>query len=192
MSNFNRSPPVSGGGSNRFMSPLEEERSKNGSNAFFSPASQGSSSKAVLAALRALQDKIKRLESDKVQAEEETKHLRNQIHNKEAEFDYQKQREKMTLQRNLNETKIDYDKALIQKTKLESRLQELEDLNHELRSNTDGLVATVRNLEDDKYHKDMTLQDLQSKLLHLEMQIEVSQQRERGIECFLNKYFHTY
>ena len=181
MSTLNQSP-VGGGSNSRFMSPLEEhERTQNRSTLFSSsPSSQGSSSKAVLAALRALQDKIKRLESDKIRADEESKHLRNQIQNKEAEFDYQKQREKMILQRNLNETKISYEQALIKKNQLESRLHELEEINQDLRSNTDELVAIVRSLEDDKYQKDMTLKDLESKFLHLEMQMEVSQQRERG------------
>jgi len=183
MSTLHRSPIDGGGGesNSRFMSPQDEQnRINKGIFSSASPASQGSSSKAVLAALRALQDKIRRLESDKVRADDETKHLRDQIQNKEAEFDYQKQREKMSLQRNLNETKINYEQAMAKKNQLEAHLQELEGINHELRSNTDELVATVQSLEDDKYQKDMTLKDLESKFLHLEMQMEVSQQRERG------------
>lgn len=175
---LNRSPGSSG---NKYVSPIEGQYVRtNSPGSFFSPSSQGSSSKAVLAALRALQDKIRRLEAEKIRAEDETKNLRTQIQRKELEFDYQKQKEKTISQRNLNETRSAYESALFDKTQLESRVNELEEKNQDLRTNTEELVESIRRLEDDKYHKEMTLKDVESKLLHLEMQIEVSQQRERG------------
>ena len=66
--------------------------------------SQGSS-KAVLAALRALQDKIRRLETERAQALDECNHLRNQIRSQEMESEHVKQRDTLNNQKTLLEAK---------------------------------------------------------------------------------------
>ena len=59
------------------------------------------SSKAVLAALRALQGKIQRLEAEKLSAQDECKHLKSQIRAQEVEAEHIKQRDVLNNQRSL-------------------------------------------------------------------------------------------
>ena len=83
----------------------------------------------MLAALRALQDKIRRLESERTQALNDTAQLRQQIKNQEVESDHIKQKEHLASQKNLLEVRTAYDRILTEKTEAEIRLSKLEDRN---------------------------------------------------------------
>jgi uncharacterized protein (UPF0335 family) len=89
---------------------------------YSSTSNQGSSSKAVLAALRALQDKIRRLEAEKQQSLDETKQLRLQLQNQEMEFEHLKQKDKLSLQKSISDARSSYENILTEKNELEIKL----------------------------------------------------------------------
>eukprot|EP01036_Dinobryon_divergens_P031486 gene31488-40892_t len=95
--------------------------------------SNNSSSKAVLAALRALQDKIRRLEAERAQAVEESSQLKHQLKLQEIEFDHSRQKESLSSQKVLQEAKNSFEKVFTEKTDLEVRLVKLEERNKSLR-----------------------------------------------------------
>lgn len=141
---------------------------------------QGSSSKAVLAALRALQDKIRRLETEKAEALDETKQLRLKIQQQEIEFDHMKQKEKLNLQRSMSEARAGYEAALIEKGELESRAARLEERNRELRIQAEQLGDRCRSLEAERHDLEHRQRSQESRYEQLETQLERSQLREKG------------
>lgn len=141
-----------------------------------------SSSKAVLGALRALQDKIKRLEAEKTQILDETKQLRLQIQNQEIEFDHLKQKEKLSLQKNLHEIRASYDSVLSEKNELELRVAKLEERNKELRLQSDDLYDQLTSFESEKQQLEYKYKDMESMYLQLEGQLERAKQREQGTD----------
>lgn len=139
-----------------------------------------SSSKAVLGALRALQDKIRRLEAEKTQILDETKQLRLQIQNQEIEFDHSKQKEKLSLQKNLHEIRASYDSVLSEKNELELRVAKLDERNKELRLQSDDQYHQLTSFESEKNQLEHKYKDLESMYLQMEGQLERSRQREQG------------
>ena len=172
--------------------------SNNFNNTTNSTTNPGSSSKAVLAALRALQDKIRRLESEKLQALDETKSLRLQIQNKEIENEKIKNKEKLNLTKSISEIKYAYENAMSENKELETRINKLEDRNREIRIHSEELYEKIRNLENEKHSLEFKLKDLESKYLHLEVQIDRTQQREKGmlytvyVNCCVRVYIISY
>eukprot|EP01035_Chromulina_nebulosa_P031574 gene31574-42102_t len=110
--------------------------------------SNNSSSKAVLAALRALQDKIRRLEAERAQAVEESSQLKHQLKLQEIEFDHSRQKESLSSQKVLQEAKNSFEKVFTEKTDLEVRL------------------SKIRLLEDEKHAISSKLRDFEFQRLH--------------------------
>jgi chromosome segregation ATPase len=142
-------------------------------------------SKSVLAALRALQDKIKRLEAEKTQALDEIQQLRLQLQNQEIEFDHIKQKDKLILQKSVHEIRTSYDSVLTDKNDLEHRLQKLDERNNDLRLQSDNFHDQIQVLENEKYQQECKYKDLEGRYLQLEVQLEQARQRESGM------YVHT-
>ncbi len=113
-------------------------------------AAPASSSKAVLAALRALQDKIRRLESERSAAIDETAQLRHQLKNLEIESEHVKQREILSSQKTLHEARNAYEKLLNEKSELEIRISKLEEKNENNKITMDELYVKVKSLEDER------------------------------------------
>ena len=149
-------------------------------NSTYNGSSNTSSSKAVLAALRALQDKIRRLESERTQALDETVQLRHQLKNQEVEADHAKQREQLQAQKSLQEVRSAYERLLTDKSELEVRLSKYEEKNKQAQANVDDLQARIRILEDDKHAGTMKLKDLEHQKIQIETQIKLAQQKEEG------------
>lgn len=139
-----------------------------------------SSSKAVLAALRALQDKIRRLESERSQALDEATQLRHQLKNQEVEAEHAKQREQLTAQKSLHEVRAAYERLLTDKSELEVRLSKFEEKNKHAQIGVDELQAKIRILEDEKHAGNMKLKDLEHQRLQIENSIKMAQQKEEG------------
>jgi chromosome segregation ATPase len=116
-----------------------------------------SSSKAVLAALRALQDKIRRLESERAQALDETAQLRHQIKNQEIEAEHIKQRDSLTAQKNLHEVRSAYERILTEKTETEIRLSKLEDRNRQEQQIAADLRSKILSAEEEKHSTLLTI-----------------------------------
>jgi chromosome segregation ATPase len=142
--------------------------------------SSASSSKAVLAALRALQDKIRRLEAERSQATEESQQLRNQLKTIEIEVEHSKQRDAISSQRAIQESKLSCERLTLEKTELENRLQLLEEKNKAINNASQELQARIRLLEDEKSSANSKLRELDSQYKHTESQLLRAQQTEKG------------
>lgn len=147
-----------------------------------SPANSASasSSKAVLAALRALQDKIRRLESERAQALDDTVQLRHQLKTQEIESEHTKQRDNLTAQKNLHEVRSAYEKLLTEKTELEMRLSKLEDRSRDEQQITEDLRTKILCIEDEKHDGLLCMKDLEGMKIQLQEQLQHTQQKEKG------------
>ena len=141
----------------------------------------GTSSKAVLSALRALQDKIRRLEAEKMEATEEAARLRIQIRNHEMESDRFKQRDALASQKNLHEVRTLYERILAEKCETEARLLKLEDRNRGEEKISADLRAKIRDVEDEKYSGLMIIKDLESRRTQLQNQVLHVREKEKGM-----------
>lgn len=142
--------------------------------------SAATSSKAVLTALRALQDKISRLESEKTEALEESARLRLQIQNQDMTSERFKQRDNLTSQKNLHEVRTAYDRILTEKSETEMRLSKLDDRNRAEEKIAIDLRAKIRAVEDEKHSGLLTIKDLESERTQLQSQILHVHQKEKG------------
>ena len=143
-----------------------------------------SSSKAVLAALRALQDKIKRLESERTLALDETAALRQQIKNQEMESDSFQRRDSLASQKKLHEVQSAYDRSVSEKTESEMRLSKLEDRNRIEDEIARDLRAKIRAVEDEKHNGLLVIKDLESERTQLQSQILHVQHKEKGMQTY--------
>ena len=150
-----------------------------------------SSSKAVLAALRALQDKIKRLESERTQALDETANLRQQIKNQEMEADNFKRRDSLASQKKLHEVQSAYDRSVTEKTESEIRLSNLEERNRIEDEIARDLRAKIRAVEDEKHNGLLVIKDMESERTRLQSQILHVQHKEKGEHAFVIALFCT-
>jgi chromosome segregation ATPase len=150
----------------------------------YNGASSTSSSKAVLAALRALQDKIRRLEAERSQALDEAAQLRHQLKNQEVEAEHAKQRDQLAAQKSLHDVRAAYERLLNEKSELEVRLSKFEEKNKQAQTSVDELQAKIRALEDEKHAGAMKFKDLDRQRTQLEAQIRLAQQKEEGMALF--------
>lgn len=145
-------------------------------------ASNGSSSsKAVLAALRALQDKIRRLESERSLALDEVSQLKMQLKNQEVEFEHQKQKDQLASQKSLQDARSVNDKLLHDKTELEVKLSIIEEKNHQVLRQVEEYQLKTKHLEEEKHNSLARLKELEYEQLHLDQEIKHSQAKEKGI-----------
>ena len=111
---------------NDSTTPLNKSFNSTSSSTGIALQSTASSSKAVLAALRALQDKIRRLESEKAQALDDAAQLRTQLKSLEIENDHARERDALHSQKLLQDARMAYEKVISEKTEMENRLRTLD------------------------------------------------------------------
>jgi chromosome segregation ATPase len=157
--------------------------SKSFQSAIFAASATGSassSSKAVLAALKALQEKIRRLETERSQALDEVTQLRIQLKNQEIEAEHQKQRENLSNQKNIQEMKNIQDKLFQEKIELESKLQRFEEKIHNTQITSEELTIKIRSLEEEKHQNGLKLKELEHQQTQLEQQLKIAELKEKG------------
>lgn len=139
-----------------------------------------SSSKAVLEALRALQDKIRRLESERSQALDEVSQLRVQLKNQEIEAEHQRQRDQLSTQKNIQDVKVSLERLQQEKMELEVRLERMEEkirLSHHF---SEDLQTKIRVLEDEKNAANLKIREMELSHQQIEQQIKSAQIKEKG------------
>jgi len=129
------------------------------------------SSKAVLAALRALQDKIRRLEIERSQALEEATQLRQQVKHLEVEIEHTKQREALANHKVMAEATATKERLYTEKAELEVKLARSEDRVKEqskqiseLEYRQRGVDDKLKVVEEEKAKGDARIKDLASQL----------------------------
>ena len=142
------------------------------------PSTTTTSSRAVLSALRALQDKIKRLETERSVALEETEGLRQQLRGLETEQDQLRARDDAMAQRNIMEARNQYDRLLGEKTDIEARVSRAEDRKKDMQRSHEDLKDEIRTLLDEKQASLSKIKDFESQISHLESQLGTLQRKE--------------
>ena len=145
-----------------------------------SPASS-SSSKAVLAALRTLQEKIRRLETDRSRALEETAALRHRLAGQEVESEQTRARDEAISQRNLQEARSAYDRLLAEKADLEVRVARAEDRRNDVRRAAEDVEKMLLSLRQEKESALAAIQEAEAQQRHLDIQLTNVHQREREL-----------
>jgi len=161
---------------------FDNNRSFNSILSASSMASNGtSSSKAVLAALRALQDKIRRLESERSLAVDEVNQLKLQIRNQEIEFGHRKQQDELNTQKTLQEARAANEKIMHDKNGLGVKVSIVEEKNVLLQTQIDDFQKKIKLLEDEKQHLSFCLKEYELQQARLEEDIKQSQSKEKGL-----------
>lgn len=142
------------------------------------PSTSTTSSRAVLSALRALQDKIKRLETERSVAFEETETLRQQLRGLETEQDQLRARDDAMAQRNIMEARNQYDRLLAEKTDLEARVSRAEERKRDMQRAHEDLKDEIRALLDEKQLSLSKIKDFESQISSLESQLGTLQRKE--------------
>ena len=140
----------------------------------------GSSSKAVLAALRALQDKIRRLETERAQALDETVQLRYRIKNQEIESEHLKQKDGLLAQKSLHEIRSAHERMLTEKTETEIRLSKLEERYREEQQIAAEFRSKLHTSENEKLLSLQLIKNLEIERNQLQDQVQHIQQKENG------------
>lgn len=151
------------------------------SHSSMSAASGASSSKAVLAALRALQDKIRRLEVERSQALDDCAKLRSQIKHLEIENEHQRQREALASQQALQEARLLCDRLTAEKHDTELKLTKVEEACKQLQREHDQLRHRLFEVESNRDQLRGQVQVLEQNSSKLESAIKASQQRENEL-----------
>jgi hypothetical protein len=109
-----------------------------------------SGSKAVLAALRALQDKIRRLDTERQQAVDETNGLKAQIKSMEIDFEHMKQRDSLLANQALLELRASFDSLKAEKAIQETDLLKLQERHREQSTEFGRLKVQVEAGDEEK------------------------------------------
>jgi chromosome segregation ATPase len=143
-----------------------------------------SSSKAVLAALRALQDKIRSLETERTQAVDEISSLKLQMKNQEIENENTRQKEILNNQKLLQESKLSYDRLIYEKNELENKLNKIQEKNSSISDLSNNLQLKIQLLEEDKNGLVKKINDVEFENSQMELHIKQSQLNEKGKKFF--------
>lgn len=149
-----------------------------------------SSSKAVLAALKALQDKIRRLETERSQALDEISALKLEMKNQEIEFENIKQKELLNHNKLIQESKLNYDHLVTEKMDLELKLNKLLERNQSISDFSNNLTMKLQLLEEEKQSLILKVKNLEYDNTQMDLQIKQSQFHEKGMpKSFLLLFF---
>lgn len=121
-------------------------------------------SKAVLAALRALQEKIRRLETERSVALEETTRVRQEAREREIDMQRDSEKEKLTLQKTINEARVAYESLDEQKQGLGLRFVRAEEQVNELKTEISYLHEKIGGCEERLEEEKDTVRKLETAL----------------------------
>ncbi|CAM9227370.1 unnamed protein product, partial [Hapterophycus canaliculatus] len=105
------------------------------------------SSNAVLAALKGLQDKVRRLENERRQAVEEAETLKGNIKQRQQEFKHMQELQKLNTQEESAASRLSYERLLADKRVVDIHLDDTERLKQELQE----ACETARNRGQDAH-----------------------------------------
>jgi DNA repair exonuclease SbcCD ATPase subunit len=139
-----------------------------------------SSSKAVLAALRALQDKIRRLETERSSALDEAAQLRSQLKSQEIEAEHSKEKDILHSQKSLQEARMAYERVITEKEDLEKSLKMVRTQNDQTQAHVQELRESNKELEAMRSSAEQRLAEVEGHLAKFEAEVERSKHRESG------------
>ena len=170
----------SGGGSH--SQPIVEQSFNSSSSVGMSGSfnQSASSSKAVLAALRALQDKIRRLETERASALDEAAQLRSQLKSQEIEAEHTKEKDILHSQKSLQEARIAYERVIAEKDELERSLKLLRGQNEQAQDQAAELRGKNKQLQDMRGAAEQRLAELEGHIAKFEGEVAKSKHRESG------------
>ena len=103
----------------------------------------------------------------------------------EIESDHARQRDALHAQKQIHEARAAHEKLVEEKRELEDRLRKLEERNIDSDQQLNGMTSQLIQLNETKAINDNRLKDLTMKFQSLENQLQLCQQRERGMStCY--------
>lgn len=106
--------------------------------------------------------------------------MRIQIKNQEIENEHTKQREILSAQKSLQDTRTNYERLLSEKTELEIKIMALEEKNQQVHMSNQENLSKIKLLEEERHQNQLKVKDLEHQQFHIEQQIKLSQQKEKG------------
>lgn len=137
-------------------------------------------SKAVLAALRALQDKIRRLDTERAHAIDEAAQLRQQCKALELEAEHAKQREVLSSQRAAHESRVQQERLYTEKAELEVKLARAEDRIREQARAAAEAEAAQRVVDEARARAEAATREGEERCRALEEQLAQCAAKEKG------------
>jgi predicted nuclease with TOPRIM domain len=107
--------------------------------------------------------------------------LRSKLKSHEIESDHARQRDALHAQQQIREARAAHEKLVEEKRELEDRLRKLEERNMDSDHQLNDMTSQISQLSETKAINDNRLKDLTMKFQSLENQLQLCQQRERGI-----------
>ena len=144
-----------------------------------------SSSKAVLAALKALQEKIRKLEAERTQFVDEIAALKNQLKSQEIEAEHSRQRDNLANMKTIHELKATNERLEMDRQSLEKDFSRLEEKNREFAKAQAASQEKMSQLQEDNEVLRLRCKEFEAAQRQAESQAGKSQQREKG-ETFSN------
>ncbi|CAM9710494.1 unnamed protein product [Ectocarpus sp. 12 AP-2014] len=112
------------------------------------------SSRAVLAALRGLQDKVRRLENERTQAVEEVQTFKGELVQRGEDFKHAQELQNLTIQEECAASRLSYERLLAEKRLVDNRLEETKasgPKNGELKQELQIACETARDRGQDSH-----------------------------------------
>jgi hypothetical protein len=135
------------------------------------------SSKAVLAALRALQDKIRRIEGEKAAAVAEVHKIQLQMKNTQIENEMAKHQETLAWQKTLEELQASNDKLNAER----KEFLKLEDKIKEYESAIEEYQKTIRAMDSERHVALMKTKEIETKQSYFESQLKSYDMKEKEL-----------
>ncbi|CAM9321629.1 unnamed protein product [Chrysoparadoxa australica] len=130
------------------------------------------SSKAVLSALRALQDKVRKLEQERDKAKVECRLLEQRLTAQQASHDTSMQREVMASRERQTAARLAYERLAADKSNVDVRLAKAEEKRHELRHQLEALERAQLGSEASRKAAEAQTDLLRSRVVALEAELK--------------------
>jgi len=140
-----------------------------------------SGSKAVLAALRALQDKIRRLDSEKNTSIDECNQLKAQIKSMEIDFEHLKQRESLINTQAMLEAKSSYDSLKAEKAIQEADYFKMQDAVKEATTNFNRVKLQLESTESERSALTLRCNKLEVQCTEQDEILQAAHNKEREV-----------
>ena len=141
-------------------------------------------SRAVLAALRALQDKIRRLEGDRDAATAEAQRLREELASQAARHDHSLRMAAIAQQERGAASRLAYERLAADKARTDAKLAKAEEQKAALVKETEAGKASAETAESDFRKAEVKARSLRQRLEEVEAQLSQLKKGEFGV--FMN------
>mmetsp|Transcript_38177 Transcript_38177/g.50296 ORF Transcript_38177/g.50296 Transcript_38177/m.50296 type:complete len:659 (-) Transcript_38177:43-2019(-) len=144
-------------------------------------------SKAVLSALRALQDKIRRLEGERAKAIDECSRLQERLQQVEVESNHLRQVDAISAQEKASAARLAYERLMAEKNQVDVRLAKAEEQKKALARDADAQRDRAHQAEVGHRTAESQVVSLETRVAELEAEVRDFQRREKDLHGSMNR-----